>query len=98
MRQKVLLSVEDNAANRRIIRDLLGKKGYKVIEAVDGEQGVALRRVPVIVVSAVDQIESVARCLEPGAEDYLRKPFNRSCCGPGSTHASRGAGTRSRLT
>jgi class 3 adenylate cyclase len=32
--------------------------------------------VPVIMVSALDQIENVAHCIEMGAEDYLLKPFN----------------------
>jgi DNA-binding response OmpR family regulator len=35
-----------------------------------------LSDVPVIVVSALDEIESVARCVELGATDYLAKPFN----------------------
>jgi sigma-B regulation protein RsbU (phosphoserine phosphatase) len=30
----------------------------------------------VIVISAIDQMESVIRCIELGAEDYLPKPFN----------------------
>ena len=42
MGQKVILSAEDNAANRRIIRDLFEKKGYRVIEAVNGEEVVAM--------------------------------------------------------
>jgi len=32
--------------------------------------------VPVIMISALDEMESIARCLERGAEDYLAKPFN----------------------
>jgi adenylate cyclase len=32
--------------------------------------------VPVIVISALDEIDSVVRCIESGAEDYLTKPFN----------------------
>jgi len=44
MEQKKILSAEDNAANRRIIRDLFGKKGYKVIEAIDGEGAVAMAK------------------------------------------------------
>ena len=32
--------------------------------------------VPVIMISAVDEIESVVRCIEAGADDYLPKPFN----------------------
>jgi phosphoserine phosphatase RsbU/P len=35
-----------------------------------------LRHVPVIMISALDEIESVVRCIEAGAEDYLPKPFN----------------------
>lgn len=35
-----------------------------------------LRHVPVIMISALDQIESVVTCIEQGAEDYLPKPFN----------------------
>jgi adenylate cyclase len=31
--------------------------------------------VPVIMISAVDEIDSVARCIEIGADDYLTKPF-----------------------
>src|SRR5262249_12960026 len=31
---------------------------------------------PVIVISAVDELDSVVKCIELGAEDYLFKPFN----------------------
>ncbi|MBI2264179.1 MAG: response regulator [Armatimonadetes bacterium] len=36
----------------------------------------ALRHVPVIMISALDEIDEVAKCIEMGAEDYLPKPFN----------------------
>jgi sigma-B regulation protein RsbU (phosphoserine phosphatase) len=36
----------------------------------------ALRHLPVIMISALDEISSVVRCIERGAEDYLPKPFN----------------------
>ncbi len=42
MGAKVILSAEDNAANRRIIRDLLGSKGYTVIEALDGQEAITM--------------------------------------------------------
>jgi adenylate cyclase len=32
--------------------------------------------VPVIVISALDELDSVVRCIEADAEDYLTKPFN----------------------
>jgi class 3 adenylate cyclase len=35
-----------------------------------------LQHVPVIMISALDDLTSVVRCIELGAEDYLPKPFN----------------------
>jgi adenylate cyclase len=35
-----------------------------------------LRDIPVIVTSSLDELDSVVRCLEMGAEDYLSKPVN----------------------
>jgi two-component system cell cycle response regulator DivK len=41
MSGRTILYVEDNAANRRIVRDLLRHTRYTLIEATDGEAGVA---------------------------------------------------------
>ena len=38
---KLILVVEDQEDNRRIMRDLLTSAGYEVIEAVTGEEGVS---------------------------------------------------------
>ncbi|MDO8534104.1 MAG: response regulator, partial [Xanthobacteraceae bacterium] len=48
--------------------------GYQVLEHLKADP--ELRHMPVIMISAVDEIESVIRCIELGAEDYLSKPFN----------------------
>jgi len=48
--------------------------GYEVLEAMALEP--RLRQVPVIMISAVDDKESIARCIELGADDYLPKPFD----------------------
>jgi sigma-B regulation protein RsbU (phosphoserine phosphatase) len=48
--------------------------GYEVLEHLKADT--RLRNIPVIMISAVDQVESVVRCIELGAEDYLPKPFN----------------------
>ena len=48
--------------------------GYQVLERVKGDA--RLRDLPVVVISAVDEMESVVRCIEMGAEDYLPKPFD----------------------
>ena len=34
------------------------------------------RHVPIIMISALDELDSTIRCIEAGAEDYLHKPFN----------------------
>jgi class 3 adenylate cyclase len=34
------------------------------------------RHIPVIMISALDELDSTVRCIEAGAEDYLPKPFN----------------------
>lgn len=48
--------------------------GYQVLEHLQGDT--TLREIPVIVISAVDEVESVVKCIELGALDYLPKPFN----------------------
>jgi DNA-binding response OmpR family regulator len=48
--------------------------GYEVLERLKAAPN--LRHIPIIMISAVDEIESVIRCVELGAEDYLSKPFN----------------------
>ncbi len=48
--------------------------GYTVLTHVRVDA--ALRHIPVIVVSALGDLDSVVRCIELGAEDYLFKPFN----------------------
>lgn len=35
-----------------------------------------LKQVPVIVISVVEEMDSVVRCIEKGADDYLTKPFS----------------------
>lgn len=42
MSAKTILYVEDNALNRKIVRDLLKRTTYYLIEAHDGEAGVAM--------------------------------------------------------
>ncbi len=49
--------------------------GFALIERLKALD--ATREIPVIVVSGLDDIESVVRCVELGAEDHLPKPFNR---------------------
>ena len=48
--------------------------GYAVLQQLKADD--ALRDIPVLMISAVDEIQSVVRCIELGAEDYLPKPFD----------------------
>ncbi len=48
--------------------------GYEVLEKL--KQDPATRDIPVIMISAISELDSVVRCIELGAEDYLQKPFN----------------------
>ncbi len=51
-----------------------GMSGYQVLEYVQADA--TLRHIPVIVISAIDDLDSVVKCIHLGAEDYLPKPFN----------------------
>ena len=51
-----------------------GVDGYQVLETMKADP--QRRDIPVIMISAYDEMESVIRCIELGAEDYLPKPFD----------------------
>ena len=48
--------------------------GHEVLQQIKSNP--ALREIRVIMISAVDEVESVVRGIELGADDYLSKPFN----------------------
>ncbi len=48
--------------------------GFAVLERHHADP--AIRDIPVIMISALDDMASVVRCIEAGAEDYLTKPFD----------------------
>jgi len=48
--------------------------GYQVLETC--LQDPDLRDIPIIMTSSLDEIDSVVKCIELGAEDYLNKPVN----------------------
>lgn len=59
-----------------ILLDIMmpGIDGYEVLARL--KQDPALRHIPVIMISALGETESVVKCLALGADDYLTKPFN----------------------
>jgi two-component system cell cycle response regulator len=48
--------------------------GFQVLEQMKRDP--VQREIPVIVISAVDEMDSIVRCIEMGATDYLPKPFD----------------------
>ncbi|HEY2322327.1 MAG TPA: response regulator, partial [Thermoanaerobaculia bacterium] len=48
--------------------------GYEVLRHIKADS--RLQHIPVIMISALNELQSVVRCIEAGAEDYLAKPFN----------------------
>jgi adenylate cyclase len=48
--------------------------GYETLDALQADP--KLRDIPVVMMSSVEEVDSVARCIEAGAEDYLFKPVN----------------------
>ncbi|MDQ3083007.1 MAG: protein kinase, partial [Gemmatimonadota bacterium] len=51
-----------------------GIDGYEVLERIKTEP--ALRDIPVVMISAADELTIIAACIEAGAEDFLSKPFD----------------------
>ncbi|HEV3084518.1 MAG TPA: adenylate/guanylate cyclase domain-containing protein [Gemmataceae bacterium] len=48
--------------------------GFQILEHLKADS--QLRHIPVIMISALTEIVSIARCVEMGADDFLCKPFN----------------------
>ena len=59
-----------------VLLDLVmpGLDGYQVLSRIKSDP--ALAEVRVIMLSALDQDQGVARCIEAGADDFIAKPFN----------------------
>lgn len=48
--------------------------GFEMLERLKADS--STRHIPVVIITAVDELESVARCVGMGADDYISKPFN----------------------
>lgn len=59
-----------------ILLDLMmpDMNGFEVLQCLKRDE--RLREIPVIMISGLRETDSVIRCIESGAEDYLPKPFN----------------------
>ena len=62
-----------------------GLDGIEALERIKTDP--AMRHIPVIMISGIEDNESVVRCLEAGADDFLPKPFDPRSSAPGSAGA-----------
>lgn len=70
-----LTQMEKNPPDLVLLDILMPKMdGYKVLSHMKSDS--LLCNIPVIMISAVYEMESVVRCIEKGADDYLVKPFD----------------------
>ena len=73
---RVALEMMQNHAYDLILLDIEMPEmnGYQVLEKT--ASSICFRDIPIIITSALDELDSVVRCIEMGAEDYLTKPVN----------------------
>jgi adenylate cyclase len=59
-----------------ILLDILmpGMDGYEVVETLKKDP--SLKNVPVVMISSVEDMPSVVRCVKLGADDFIFKPFD----------------------
>jgi class 3 adenylate cyclase len=80
-----VITAEDGASALRtvgaeqpdlILLDIImpGMDGFEVLKQLKADRN--LRHIPVIMLSALDEVDSVVKCIKLGAEDFLHKPFN----------------------
>jgi adenylate cyclase len=71
-----LLEAEDASGIDVVLLDLEMPEmdGYETLGRIKASEAIA--HLPVIVISSVEELDSVVRCIEMGAADYLPKPFN----------------------
>ena len=73
--EEALRSLREDPADVVLLDVVMpGMDGVEVLEEL--KRDAALRDVPVIMISALDDYERVVHCIEIGAEDYLPKPFD----------------------
>lgn len=73
---RVALDILKNQPFDLVLLDIIMPEmnGFQTIEFMKTDP--KLRYVPVIMITALDEVDSTVRCLEAGAEDYVPKPFN----------------------
>jgi len=70
------LNILRNSDIDLVLLDLIMPRmdGFRVLQQIKSDP--RLQNLPVIMLSAESELDSINRCIELGAEDYLLKPFN----------------------
>ncbi len=72
---EALQFLEDHSADLVLLDiSMPGMDGYQVLDRL--KRDAQWREIPVLMVTAIDDTDSVARCIELGADDYLTRPVN----------------------
>ncbi len=73
--QQALVMLAEQAPDLVLLDIMMpGMSGYEVLQRLKSHP--SWRYIPVIMISALGEMDSIVRCIELGAEDYLPKPFN----------------------
>ena len=72
----IALALVEKEALDLVLLDLMmpGISGYDVLALLKSDP--RFRKIPVIMISALTELDSIVRCIEAGADDYLAKPFD----------------------
>jgi adenylate cyclase len=72
----IALALVEKEALDLVLLDLMmpGISGYDVLALLKSD--LRFREIPVIMISALTELDSIVRCIEAGADDYLAKPFD----------------------
>ena len=71
-------SLIDNVDTDVILLDIVMPEmnGYEVLKFIKNDK--RFHELPVIMISSMDDTDSIYRCIEAGADDYITKPFEKS--------------------